>query len=211
MDNANEMVANTNEMPNEMANEMVAKTNEIANNVESSILDFLVNPMYHMKKQKELKKDNSADIKFYRKRIISLCKEMLKGHFESQELKQIHENYVIQLISYFKMKDTSDILQAQYDSKQENTPSAQPKEAQQTEAQAEQAQPTEVQPMEAQTKEITNTEHDINKNLMRKKNTSTLDNYVTVVKKETEKSYPVKKEINLKTSSLKNKGVRNRK
>jgi hypothetical protein len=35
-----------------------------------------------------------------------------------------------------------------------------------------------------------------------------LDNYVTVVKKETEKSYPVKKEINLKTSSLKNKGVR---
>lgn len=168
---------------------------------QKSILDFLVNPLYqnNLKRQGENKQsDNSADIKFYRKRIISLCKDMLKGKFESEELKKIHMNYVNELIFYFKMKDTSDILQSEYDS----TKSISIINSEEEEAQLK----------EAQLKEIY-TEDKLNKNLMRKKNTSTLDNYVTIVKKEKEElvNYPVKKEINLKTSSLKNKGVRSKK
>ena len=188
---------------------------------QKSILDFLVNPLYqnNLKRQGENKQsDNSADIKFYRKRIISLCKDMLKGKFESEELKKIHMNYVNELISYFKMKDTSDILQSEYDSTKSisiinsEEEEAQLKEAQLKEVQLKETQLKETQLKEAQLKEIY-TEDKLNKNLMRKKNTSTLDNYVTIVKKEKEElvNYPVKKEINLKTSSLKNKGVRSKK
>ena len=195
----------------ELLNEIVP--NEIVPNAlsqadQTSILDFLVNPMYqnNIKKQKELKKDNSADIKFYRKRIISLCKDMLKDRFESEELKKIHDNYVNEIISYFKMKDTNDILQSQYISIIDEV-----KEEQQVQAQQDQAKEVQevlVKPMQAQAqqKQVQDT---LNKNIMRKKITSTLDNYVTIVKKDEElPAYPVKKEINLKTSSLKNKGVR---
>ena len=189
---------------------------------QKSILDFLVNPLYqnNLKRQGENKQsDNSADIKFYRKRIISLCKDMLKGKFESEELKKIHMNYVNELIFYFKMKDTSDILQSEYDStKSISIINSEEEEAQLEEAQLKEAQLKETQLKETQLKEAQQlkeiyTEDKLNKNLMRKKNTSTLDNYVTIVKKEKEElvNYPVKKEINLKTSSLKNKGVRSKK
>jgi hypothetical protein len=200
----NEIVPNE-IVPNEIVpNEIVP--NEIVPNAlsqadQTSILDFLVNPMYqnNIKKQKELKKDNSADIKFYRKRIISLCKDMLKDRFESEELKKIHDNYVNEIISYFKMKDTNDILQSQYISIIDEV-----KEEQAKEEQAKQVQEVLVKPIQA--KQVQDT---LNKNIMRKKITSTLDNYVTIVKKDEElPAYPVKKEINLKTSSLKNKGVR---
>jgi hypothetical protein len=183
---------------------------------QKSILDFLVNPLYqnNLKRQGENKQsDNSADIKFYRKRIISLCKDMLKGNFESEELKKIHMNYVNELIFYFKMKDTSDILQSEYDStKSISIINREEEEAQLKEAQLKEAQLKEAQLKETQLKEIY-TEDKLNKNLMRKKNTSTLDNYVTIVKKEKEElvNYPVKKEINLKSLSLKNKGVRSKK
>ena len=200
--NANEIVVpNANEIVVPNANEIVPNANaidKIGQIDQTSILNFLVNPLYqnNMKKQKELKKDNSADIKFYRKRIISLCKDMLKDNFESEELKKIHNNYVNELISYFKMKDTSDILQSQYNSIIDEV--------------KEQVTPVQVTPVqEVQEIQVKEGKDTLNKNIMRKKNTSTLDNYVTIVKKDEElPAYPVKKEINLKTSSLKNKGVR---
>ena len=81
-------------------------------------LTYLTNPLYQqiIKQQKELKSaSNKSDIKFYRKRITSLTKDMLKGEIpDNSYIKSIYETYVNGLIKYFKMVDTSDIIQKQY-------------------------------------------------------------------------------------------------
>ena len=81
-------------------------------------LTYLTNPLYQqiIKQQKELKTaSNKSDIKFYRKRISSLTKDMLKGEIPDNEyIKSIYDTYVNGLIKYFKMVDTTDIIQKQY-------------------------------------------------------------------------------------------------
>jgi len=81
-------------------------------------LTYLTNPLYQqiIKQQKELKTaSNKSDIKFYRKRISSLTKDMLKGDIPDNEyIKSIYDTYVNGLIKYFKMVDTTDIIQKQY-------------------------------------------------------------------------------------------------
>jgi hypothetical protein len=81
-------------------------------------LTYLTNPLYQqiIKQQKELKTEsNKSDIKFYRKRISSLTKDMLKGDIPDNEyIKSIYDTYVNGLIKYFKMVDTTDIIQKQY-------------------------------------------------------------------------------------------------
>ena len=81
-------------------------------------LTYLTNPLYQqiIKQQKEIKSaSNKSDIKFYRKRITSLTKDMLKGEIpDNSYIKSIYETYVSGLIKYFKMVDTSDIIQKQY-------------------------------------------------------------------------------------------------
>jgi len=82
-------------------------------------LTYLTNPLYQqiIKQQKELKiASNKSDIKFYRKRISSLTKDMLKGEIPGNEyIKSIYDTYVNGLIKYFKMVDTTDIIQKQYE------------------------------------------------------------------------------------------------
>jgi len=59
--------------------------------------------------------NSKSDIKFYRKRITALTKDMLKGDIpDNSYIKVIYESYVNGLIKYFKMVDTSDIIQQQY-------------------------------------------------------------------------------------------------
>lgn len=81
-------------------------------------LTYLANPIYQqiLKQQTQSAvKNNKSDIKFYRKRITSLTKDMLKGEIpDNSYIKTIYENYVNGLIKYFKMVDTSDIIQQQY-------------------------------------------------------------------------------------------------
>ena len=83
-------------------------------------LTYLTNPLYQqiLKQQKELKESsNKSDVKFYRKRITSLTKDMLKGEMpDNSYVKTIYETYVNGLIKYFKILDTSDIIQKQYSS-----------------------------------------------------------------------------------------------
>ena len=85
---------------------------------QASLL-YLTNPLYQqiIKQQKENKATTSkSDIKFYRKRITSLTKDMLKGDIpDNIYIKHIYETYVNELIKYFKMIDTRDIIQKQYD------------------------------------------------------------------------------------------------
>jgi hypothetical protein len=83
-------------------------------------LTYLANPLYKqvLKQQTQLKnKISKSDIKFYRKRISSITKEMLKGDIpDNSYIQSIYESYVNGLIKYFKMIDTRDIIQEQYDS-----------------------------------------------------------------------------------------------
>lgn len=81
-------------------------------------IEFLSNPMYLgiLKKKKELvnEYDNNDDVKFYKKRIISLFKDIIKGGECTNELKNIHNKFIYASIRYFEMNDKKDILQKQY-------------------------------------------------------------------------------------------------
>ena len=61
--------------------------------------------------------DTSAlqkDIKFYRKRINQITKDMSKGTFLDNNLKNIFHNYVSEIIHYFKQQDLREIYQREY-------------------------------------------------------------------------------------------------
>ena len=70
-------------------------------------LTYLTNPHYQqvMKHQTQnTVHNNKSDIKFYRKRITALTKDMLKGDIpDNSYIKTIYESYVNGLIKYFKM------------------------------------------------------------------------------------------------------------
>ena len=78
-------------------------------------LEYLLNPNM-LVKNNQTKLDNNLekDIKFYRKRINQLTKDMIKGNFPNNDLKMIFENYTYELIYYFKQQDTKDIYQEEY-------------------------------------------------------------------------------------------------
>jgi hypothetical protein len=89
-------------------------------------LKYLTNPYYQnviTARNKNILNNNEndnesaiskEDIQFYRKRIVALTKDMLKGINTNNEVKKEHEEYVHHMINYFKMVDRKDILQKQY-------------------------------------------------------------------------------------------------
>ena len=86
------------------------------NSIENQLtLTFLSNPLYHsnLKKHEKIGPDK-LEQKFYRKRILSLHKDMLRGAIPNKDVKRIHDNYVSCLINYFKMIDKKHILQEEY-------------------------------------------------------------------------------------------------
>jgi len=171
-------------------------------------LTYLTNPLYQqiIKQQKEIKStSNKSDIKFYRKRITSLTKDMLKGDIpDNSYIKSIYETYVNGLIKYFKMLDTSDIIQKQYND--------------------EVTQNTEVTENVSNTANVSNSEDDISTIkevsidkaddlLMRKiSGPSTLDNFVikTDNTNPDTRIIPVILDVDLKEPSLKKKGVKDK-
>jgi len=90
------------------------ENNSYTNNIT---LSYLTNPSYQTglaKKRPEILQNNKEEIKFYRKRITALMKDMLKGEVPSEGLKKIHDGYVLSIIDHFKMIDTSDMIQEEY-------------------------------------------------------------------------------------------------
>ena len=80
-------------------------------------LKFLANGVYQeVMKDKNSKqtKPSKEDYKFYKKRVFSLHKEMLKGKYPTDNLKRIHMNYVNELIDYMKVIDRAEILQQEH-------------------------------------------------------------------------------------------------
>ena len=169
---------------------------------QASLL-YLTNPLYQqiIKQQKENKSTTSkSDIKFYRKRITSLTKEMLKGDIpDNTYIKHIYETYVNELIKYFKMIDTRDIIQKQYEEEQD------------AETKLETILEDELEVIN--NKEITMNSSSMNNCMMRKiPNIPSLDNFVIKLNDESKETriIPVILDVNLKEPSLKKKGVKDK-
>jgi hypothetical protein len=79
-------------------------------------LEFLTNPLYS-KKNTGISIDTSItknDRSFYKKRIVSITKDMLKGEYICPNLEKIHNDYIKSLIHHFKTTDEFEILQSEY-------------------------------------------------------------------------------------------------
>ncbi len=91
---------------------------KITNTADKYTLEYLTNPQY--KKEFKMNKNtnimilNKEQCSFYKKRIIALTKDMLKGEYPSEHLEKIHKEYIISLINHFKKVDEIDLIQKEY-------------------------------------------------------------------------------------------------
>ena len=80
----------------------------------SCLLDkTLFEKMYNREKNN---KPHKKDIKFYRKRLVNITKELLLNQCTENipDIKCAFNNYVKTCIQYFKLRDTTDIIQQNY-------------------------------------------------------------------------------------------------
>lgn len=180
-----------------------SKTESDANDfLNQASLDFLINKKHykiHLTNIKD-KKINRKDKKFYRKRILSLSKDLLYKEEDEinvlTDIKFAFDNYVKSCINYFKLLDRNDIIQEEYNNineeikeeiKEENEPS--------------------------ETAQFLKEENE--KLLVRsvKMSTNKLDNFIKIkmTKQPEELIIPQQKQINLKDPNLKIKGVNKKK
>lgn len=91
---------------------------KITNTADKYTLEYLTNPQY--KKEFKMNKNtntmilNKEQCSFYKKRIIALTKDMLKGEYPSEHLEKIHKEYILSLINHFKKVDEIDLIQKEY-------------------------------------------------------------------------------------------------
>jgi hypothetical protein len=183
---------------------MTDNKEEKLNIVDTASLTFFTNPAYYSILQRKKLcniKDNSVEIKFYRKRIIALFKDMLKEEEPvNKEIKEIHTMFVNSAIRYFEVTDKKDIVQGQHSNEVDAIDAIDVNEA-----------------IEETPEDILNaiggpelySLAEANDKMMRKNiAVASLDNYVI---KETPvnevRIIPIKMEINLKATGLKEKGV----
>lgn len=79
-------------------------------------LKFMANSIYQeiVGQTAQVKRPSREDYKFYKKRVFNMTKEMLKGQYPNENIKEEHMHYVDILIEYMKVQDRSDILQKDY-------------------------------------------------------------------------------------------------
>lgn len=182
--------------------------NEKMNIVDTASLTFFTNPAYYnILQRKKLCniKDNAEEVKFYRKRIVALFKDILKESDETvnKEIKEIHSLFVNTAIRYFEMLDKKDIIQGQHIQGEhiegEHI----------TDGENENADPEDILNSLGGPELFTIDE--ANDIMMRKTITvANLDNYVITKQEHTSNEtriIPFKLEIDLKTNDLKTKGV----
>jgi len=165
-------------------------------------LDYLINTKQYKIHLKNTinKKINRKDKNFYRKRILSLTKELLTKE-ESEivvcpDIKFAFDNLVKTCIHYFKILDRNDIIQEDYNGCE-------------NEIKKDQEDNEETQINKNKILQILKDENE--KLLMRsvKMSNHSLDNFIKIKMTKTpeELIIPQKKEINLKEPYLKNKGI----
>lgn len=76
-------------------------------------LEYLLNPNIIVNKPSN-NKNLEKDIKFYRKRIYQITKDMSKGNFLNDNLKNSFYNYISEIIYFLKQQDLEDIYQEEY-------------------------------------------------------------------------------------------------
>ncbi len=96
---------------------------DITNNIDLITLKCLTNSHFYDRYNSKKTKGNrisKTDRRFYKKRIINETKKMLRNEFETLDLKEIFNEYVISLVDYFKHLDKRDILQKDYKNNEDN-------------------------------------------------------------------------------------------
>lgn len=176
---------------------------EKMNIVDSASLAFFTNPHYlsilQRKKICNLK-DNAEEIKFYRKRIIALFKDMLKEEVMlNGDIKEIHDLFVNAAVRYFEITDKKDIVQGQHINENEL----------QSITSSDELSPEDLLNTLGGTELYTI--HEANDMMMRKTiAVANLDNYVinkTDSSANNRRIIPMKLEMDLKTNELKIKGI----
>ena len=159
--------------------------------VNQLTIDCLLNKDYINKhiRNKQSKNENKEEIKFYKKRIYNLFKEIISGNSPDDllpDVKYAYSNFLNASISYFKTVDNNDIIQSEYKDMEF---------------------PTEI--YSNVIADVSGNVTDADKLLMRsiKMDVPTLDKYVirTRTKKKEEIILPKQKNINLNDPELKNK------
>ena len=188
------------------------------NTADNASLTYFTNPSYIsvLEKRKTLKTyDNSDEIRFYKKRITSLFKEILREEKDSNEsvnmeIKEFHSMFVNAAIKYFQMIDTKDIIQGQYpcnDKEKMNSPTTVS-----SNEEIDNKSPEDI--LNTICGKELFTIDDANSQMMRKTITvSNLDNYVTTNKATVPNDtriIPLKLDIDLKSNDLKIKGVKDK-
>jgi len=176
-------------------------SNIMSNNFVNQVtLDCLLNKELYNKhiQNKRAKSLNNHDIRFYRKRIYNLFKELLVSKEEPPDLlpdvKLNYDNFLYSCINYFRTIDNNDLIQSEYKDINnsydilDNIP-------------------------HDNTNFIRENSDDADKLLMRSikiQGESTLDKYVkkTSTAKKEEIIMPIQKVINLEDPELKNKGIK---
>jgi hypothetical protein len=165
-------------------------------------LDYLINTkQYKIQLTSALNtKINKKDKKFYRRRILSLTKDLLSKEeseiIVSPDIKYAFDNLVKTCVSYFKILDRNDIIQEDFNdfNKGINEEIKEEKELSESE-----------QFLKEENEKL----------LMRsvKMSTHSLDNFIKIkmTKRAEDLIIPQQKEINLKDPILKNKGVNKKK
>jgi hypothetical protein len=136
-------------------------------------------------------KENKEEIKFYKKRIYNLFKEIITGNSPIDllpDVKYAYSNFLTESIRYFKTVDNNDIIQSEYKDMEF---------------------PPEIR---CDVNDASGNVVDADKLLMRsiKIDVPTLDKYVTRIstKKKEKIILPKQKDINLNDPELKNKGLK---
>ena len=165
-------------------------------------LMYLANSIYQeeaTKNEKNNLKEKKEEEKFYRKRVFSMIKNMMKGKYPSENIKKTHKAYIYTLIEHIKMQDRCDLLQADYPQKITNNLNKQNHNINILET-----IPEETDLSEADALLMSNTSS---------KKQPTLDDFVNVRKViiKQEDPPPRLKNINIKTEDHKTKGLKKNK
>ena len=162
---------------------------EYINNVT---LEYLLNPVLYEKINSQKPSSSNLilkDIKFYRRRIQQITKDMCKGEYINSNLEATFLNYANTIIYYLKQLDEKDILQSDYNGFN-------------VESSVHYSQPSDLSSNFNADNLIFNIPH---------KNTG-LDNFVKKINIDDEDKFvPQQRNINIKDPALKKKGGKKRK
>ena len=85
--------------------------------INNITLEYLLNPHLYEKIHSDKNNIDESllrDIDFYKERLCKMTKDMCKGKFINNNIKNIYYNYATTIIYYLKQLDEKDLLQSYY-------------------------------------------------------------------------------------------------